>query len=189
MIGASTTLRELAFLVCTAFDDAGETVVLSGGGAATIYAPEAHQSRDLDFIFALWSVDGQVSDGPMRALGFAERGGTYGHPACPYTVEFPAGPLAVGDDSIDTWDTLEEGGNRLHIISPTDCVRDRLAWFFYGRDHSAYVRLWRWPLLTRSTSIESHAGPKKRASPPCFCSSCVVSTVRADSATVAKPHE
>jgi hypothetical protein len=137
MIGASTTLRELAFLVCTAFDDAGETVVLSGGGAATIYAPEAHQSRDLDFIFALWSVDGQVSDGPMRALGFAERGGTYGHPACPYTVEFPAGPLAVGDDSIDTWDTLEEGGNRLHIISPTDCVRDRLAWFFYGRDHSA----------------------------------------------------
>lgn len=137
MIDAQTTLRELAFIICTSFDDAGDTVVLSGGGAATIYAPESHQSRDLDFIFALWSVGGRVSDQPMRSLGFIERGGTYSHPSCPFTVEFPSGPLAVGDELIHTWDTLNQGDLRLYIISPTDCVRDRLAWFYYGRDHSA----------------------------------------------------
>lgn len=63
--------------------------------------------------------------------------GSYTHRLSPFSVDFPAGPLAVGDELIATWDTLREGEHLLHILSPTDCVRDRLAWFFYGRDHSA----------------------------------------------------
>lgn len=35
MIGPTTTLRELAFMVCTALHDAGTTAILSGGGAAS----------------------------------------------------------------------------------------------------------------------------------------------------------
>jgi hypothetical protein len=40
-IEASTTMRELAFIVCTALDYAGVKVVLTGGGAATVYVPQA----------------------------------------------------------------------------------------------------------------------------------------------------
>lgn len=136
-ISQTTTLRELAFIVCTALEQAGEIAVLSGGGAATVYAPEAYQSHDLDFIFAMWSAGGPIKADALTRLGFVGRLGSYTHPLSPYSVDFPAGPLAVGDEMITSWETLREGDLLLHILSPTDCVRDRLAWFFYGRDHSA----------------------------------------------------
>ena len=120
MINPATTLRELAFIVCTALDDKGTKAILSGGGAATVYAPEAYQSRDLDFIFEFSSVAGASSTQPLLNLGFFLNGQSYSHPQTHLTVEFPAGPLAIGDEQISTWDTLREGGRLLHILSPTD---------------------------------------------------------------------
>ena len=136
-IGPTTTLRELAFIVCTALDREGETAVLTGGSAATIYAPEAYQSKDLDFVFTFWSALSKRSAKPLVELGFTTKGSTYYHPLTPYTIDFPAGPLAVGEEPIAQWDTLREGEWVLHILSPTDCVRDRLAWFLFGDDYSA----------------------------------------------------
>ena len=43
----------------------------------------------------------------------------------------------IGEDAVTKWDTLREGDLRLHILSPTDCVRDRLAWFLFNNDFSA----------------------------------------------------
>lgn len=36
------------------------------------------------------------------------------------------------------WDTIRRGGDILHIVSPTDCVRDRLAKFYFWNDLSAF---------------------------------------------------
>ena len=66
----------------------------------------------------------------LKELGYTELGGTYSHHANPFTLEFPLGPLAVGDDLISTWNTIERGDQVLHIVTPTDCVRDRLMWFY-----------------------------------------------------------
>jgi len=137
VISPATTIPELAFIVCTALHNAGTTVILSGGGAATVYAPEANQSRDLDFIFELWSVTGSPSAWPLIGLGFCLIGQSYFHPNSPFTVEFPPGPLAIGEERITTWDTLHNDEQVLHILSPTDCVRDRLAWFLFNNDYSA----------------------------------------------------
>ena len=41
VINASSTLVEVAFEVCTALDASGYTAVLTGGSAATFYAPAA----------------------------------------------------------------------------------------------------------------------------------------------------
>lgn len=136
-IETEPTFRELAFLVCTALDRHGVTAVLSGGGAATIYAPEAYQSRDLDFILGFWSNLGGASAKPLLELGFTEKRGSYHHPLTPFTVEFPPGPLAIGNEILRDWETLRERDLLLHILSPTDCVRDRLAWFLFGNDYSA----------------------------------------------------
>ena len=38
---------------------------------------------------------------------------------------------------MDRYKTLEEGGLVLHILTPTDSVRDRLASFFWYHDRSA----------------------------------------------------
>jgi hypothetical protein len=134
-IRADMSIVEVAFEVGTALAEAGATAVLSGGGAAATYAPEAYQTQDLDFI--LQSARAKVD--PVIGLGFRSRGrsGMYEHPDIPFTLEFPAGPLAVGDDVIREWSTLRDGDLQLNILSPTDCVRDRLAAAIHWRDEKS----------------------------------------------------
>ena len=74
----------------------------------------------------------------MIELGFQKSAGSFCHPATPFTVDFPRGPLAIGDEEVTQWSTVERHGMMLHILTPTDCVRDRLAWFMQPRtDYSA----------------------------------------------------
>jgi hypothetical protein len=133
-ITASSSLTDVCFEVCTALDCAGITAVLTGGSAATLYAPESYQSRDADFIVTLRAEGGAKI---LADLGYSEHGGTYEHRANPYTVEFPRGPLAVGNDLISTWETIRRKAQILHVLSRTDCVRDRLMWFYTDNDLSA----------------------------------------------------
>ena len=123
-------------MICTALDRAGTRVVLTGGSAATVYAPEAYQSRDLDFVvFA--GEPGAQAGAAMRELGFTVEGNHYVHPDNPLTVDFPKGPLAIGREILLHHDTLEDGELLLHILTPTDCCKDRLAWFMHYSDRSA----------------------------------------------------
>lgn len=110
--------------------------MLTGGGAATVYAPEAYQSRDLDFILTYQSSIKSGSAQPLIELGFTELGGVYRHPNTPFSVEFPPGPLAIDDEIIRSYETIREAGLVLHILTPTDCVRDRLSWFLYNNDYA-----------------------------------------------------
>ncbi len=59
------------------------------------------------------------------------------HPRTHFTLDFPKGPLAVGGDYLSETANLERGGVRLRILTPTDCVRDRLAHYYHWDDHTA----------------------------------------------------
>jgi hypothetical protein len=135
-LGHSSTFEDVAFAVCTALDRSGVTAVLTGGGAATIYAPAAYQTRDLDFILQFAS---EPSQEPLLEIGFrrTKNAAIYSHPALPYTLEFPPGPLAVGADVVAAWSTVKRDGEILYILSPTDCVRDRLAAAIHWNDLSS----------------------------------------------------
>jgi hypothetical protein len=135
-IHEGSSLREIAFEVCTALDRAGATAVLSGGGAATLYAPQAIQSFDLDFILTMHG--GRAGTGHvLQELGYRLAGHHYEHAESKFIVEFPPGPLAIGDELITDWDTLREAAKLLHLITPTDACRDRLAAFYHFHDRSA----------------------------------------------------
>ena len=114
-IHGRSSLREIAFEVCTALDRGGSTAVLSGGGAATLYAPQAIQSFDLDFILTMHG--GRAEPGhALQELGYRLEGHHYEHAESKFIVEFPPGPLAIGDELITEWDTLREHGKLLHLI-------------------------------------------------------------------------
>jgi hypothetical protein len=131
VIGASSTLTEVAYAVCTALDHARFTAVLTGGSAATFYAPEAYLSDDLDFVLALRGTNGESV---LKQLGYERRGDFYVHPSSRFSLEFPPGPLAIGDDLIRTWSTFRRRGEVLHVLTPTDSCRDRLASFLFWND-------------------------------------------------------
>jgi hypothetical protein len=110
--------------------------VLTGGSAATYYAPESYQSDDADFII-IFSSDPRGAGDAIKELGYREIGGTYHHAKNTFTVEFPPGPLAIGSDVIRTYETVRRGDEILYVLSRTDCVRDRLAAFYFFNDRSA----------------------------------------------------
>ena len=135
-IDAETSLRDIAFEVCTALSHAGTTAVLTGGGAATLSAPEAIQSYDLDFILTAYGGDGSAGEA-LAALGYSLRGQHYEHSTSQFLLEYPPGPLAIGDELITKWTTLKEGDRLLHLLTATDSCRDRLAAFYHFHDRSA----------------------------------------------------
>jgi hypothetical protein len=138
-IDASSTLREVAFVVCTALDHAAVTAVLTGGSAATVFAPGVCQSLDLDFVLQAQAKDSRGAD-VLASLGYRIDDNVYRHEDNPLTLEFPGNQLMIGGDLIGEWATLRESGYLLHILTPTDCCRDRLAGFLFWQDRGSLVQ-------------------------------------------------
>jgi len=133
-LDATASLVDVAFAVCTALDRAGTTAVLTGGSAATYYAPDAYQSADIDFVITFNAADD--AERALLDLGFARRGDYYEHTSSPFPLEFPPGPLMIGDDVITHWNTDERNEELLHVLAPTDSCRDRLAALLFWNDFS-----------------------------------------------------
>ena len=55
-------------------------------------------------------------------------------------VEFPPGPLAIGEEPIKQVDEIRLSTGILRIISPTDCVKDRLAAYYHWGDQQCLVQ-------------------------------------------------
>jgi hypothetical protein len=133
-IGPKSSLVDIAFEVCTALDKVGVTAVLTGGSAATFYAAGAYQSADLDFVITFQGqADGASA---LSELGFEQAADYYRHPSSHFPLEFPPGPLMVGDDLIETWRTERRSDQVLHVLTPTDSCRDRLAALLFWNDRS-----------------------------------------------------
>jgi hypothetical protein len=135
-ISHSSSLPDVAFIVCSALDKAGIVAVLTGGSAATVYAPHAYQSHDLDFIVQFRTPGSNAND-ILESLGYSLKVDHYVHGENPLLLEFPSGPLAVGRDLIKKWDTLRRENYLLHIINPTDSCRDRLSGFLFWNDRGS----------------------------------------------------
>jgi hypothetical protein len=137
LIDQDSTLEEACFAVAGALEKAELRAVLTGGSAAAMYAPKSYTSYDADFV-----LEGVVRPGEleraMLSVGFKPMAaGMYAHARTSYTVDFPKGPLAVGAEYVRESAVLKRGGVALRILTPTDCVRDRLAHFYFWDDYTA----------------------------------------------------
>ncbi len=135
-ITAKTTLQEIAAIVSTALENAGIPAVLGGGGAVTHYSENEYMSTDLDFITVARN---KVIAPVVAELGFNPDGKDFYHPESKFFLEFPPGPLSFGDQYVDTSQTttVKSKYGSVRIITPTQCVMDRLAWFKHGNDPQA----------------------------------------------------
>jgi hypothetical protein len=130
---------EVAALVCAHLAAQGIRVVLSGGAAVGIYSDNRYVSQDVDLV-NLYQVRHAALGEQMKALGFAEEGRHFRHPESKTLVEFPPGPLAVGGERVTTTCSLQLPTGVLQVISPTDCIKDRLAAYYHWGDHQALAQ-------------------------------------------------
>lgn len=133
------SMEELAGYVCDGLRRRGISVVLTGGSVVSIHSHNAYVSDDLDFVVEGL---GKRLDGPMKELGFRknEVGRHWTHPRSRFWVEFPAGPLEVGDAPVTNIEVRETPFGELRLLPPTECVMDRLAAFYHWKDGQALVQ-------------------------------------------------
>jgi len=127
------SIGELAAFVCSHLESREIRVILSGGACVSIYSHNKYQSFDLDFI-EQFSVKKYSLKETLKEIGFEENGRHFVNPETEYFLEFPPGPLSVGDEPVKTTEILQFETGALHLLSPTDCVKDRLAGYYHWND-------------------------------------------------------
>lgn len=129
------TEEELWKYVASHLAGHGIDAILVGGAVVSIYTQGLYQSGDLDFIVNSFFADHLPKS--MSEIGFEKQGRHYVHPDCTHLfIEFPKGPLAIGEDTNLRPSMRIVGGKKIKLLSPTDCIKDRLASYihFKSRD-------------------------------------------------------
>ena len=100
----------------------------------SIYSEGKYVSKDADF---LSMTDHQIIKKTMHDLGFKNLGKDFYHDACIFTVEFPGYELVIGDVRMKAEGKIKKGKFTLKLLSPTQCVMDRLAAFYHWKDRQS----------------------------------------------------
>lgn len=130
---------ELWRFVATHLKKKGIDTILVGGAVVSIYSEGAYRSGDLDFVLNTFLRDGL--DEAMAEIGFVKKGTRHFiHPECKHLfVEFPGGPpLGIGEDYTIIPDEIDSEGVKIKILSPTDCVKDRLSNYIHFRSRECF---------------------------------------------------
>lgn len=132
MITKKTTLKELAGIITAGLKKHNIDATLVGGAVVSIYTKNAYQSHDLDFISP--QEHRKIVDA-MITMGFSRDGRSFVHKSTKFSVEFPTGPVAIGDEiPVKPEGSVSTTYGKITLFSPTQCVMDRLAWFYHNND-------------------------------------------------------
>ena len=131
------TIGELAAYIAGHLHNKGIETVLVGGACISIYSANEYSSFDLDFVIT-GSSTRQKLRAALTEIDFTEENRYFINPQTPFFVEFPSGPLAIGDEPPSEISTLRFSTGNLRLLSPTDCVKDRLAAFYHWKDQQSF---------------------------------------------------
>jgi len=127
------TQLEIGAYVCSHLAEKSIEVVLSGGASVSLYSNNQYISKDIDLI-DVYSVSRRRLSLAMKEIGFIEKNRYFKHPESPFIIEFPPGPLTVGDEVFNKTLQIKFSTGVLKVISATDCVKDRLAAYYHWGD-------------------------------------------------------
>jgi len=129
-------LKELGGLICDALIAKDIHVVLSGGSCVEIYSRGEYTSWDLDLINQ-YNEQFKKIHAVMKELGFKEHNKYFVHDDTKYFIEFPSGPLGVGDAPVENIAEIDTEAGVLRLLTPTDCIKDRLSAYYHWDDEQS----------------------------------------------------
>lgn len=132
MINSKTSRLELAAIITKKLNEKNLTAVLVGGAVVSLYTNNQYESHDLDFISPN---DHREISLALSEIGFIAKGRSFIHPNTELSVEFPTGPIGIGDRvPIKPEGRIKYKDTEIILLSPTQSVMDRLAWFYFNND-------------------------------------------------------
>ena len=133
------TQAELAAYVQSHLQTKGISVILSGGAAVAIYTENKYVSADIDLVNVNFVNRKKIVEA-MKEIDFSEKNRYFIHPDTKHIVEFPPGPLSVGEEPVKRIIEIKFSTGLLRVISETDCVKDRLAAYYFWNDQQSLAQ-------------------------------------------------
>ena len=136
---SDTLIVELAALVADHLKQRGISVVLVGGLAVEIYSENLYLTKDIDMIDISYQ-EPVVLCQAMAEIGFSKQGRVFVNDTTDICVEFPSGPLSVGEQLITETTVFESNVGEIPILFAKDVIKDRLAAYFHWQDRPSLVQ-------------------------------------------------
>lgn len=111
----------------------GIDAVLVGGACVSIYTENKYFSFDIDYV--TFSSIRKIKP-ILKEIGFQQKSSRhFEHEGCPLFIEFPAPPIALGNECpVVKFNNIKTMRGIVKLLTPTDCVKDRLAAYFHWND-------------------------------------------------------
>ena len=132
---SSLSLKDLAITISDYLGRNGIDVVLTGGACVSIYTNNKYMSYDLDYVFI--SGDHKKTKELLGQIGFYPEDRYFKHMDTEYFLDFVPPPLSVGSEPVKEIAEINKNNKTLRLLSPTDCVKDRLAAYYHWNDRQS----------------------------------------------------
>lgn len=136
---SSITITELAAIMAAHLTKWDIDVVLVGGLAVEIYTENLYLTKDIDMVNTNYRTPSRLQKA-MADLAFYKKGRIYVNETTDITVEFPPGPLSVGDELVKETVIVQVSSGHIPILSVNDVVKDRLAAFVHWKDRQSLIQ-------------------------------------------------
>lgn len=130
---------ELAAYVQDHLRTQGIRVVLSGGAAVGVYSSGKYVSKNIDLVNAQFA-DRKKIEQAMAEFGFLPLRQNFKHPKSDQIIKILPGPLALNGSIVEEINVIEYTTGSLHVLLPTDCVKDRLAHYYHWNDRQCLTQ-------------------------------------------------
>jgi len=129
---ANMSMEELAAFVCEALENEGIETVLSGGCCVELYSKGRYTSDDIDLIDRFNGGHRKIKE-VMHKIGFEEykMKRYFVHKDTELFIEFPRGPLGVGDAPVNKVASRKTDTGTLKLLTPTYCIKNRLSAYYH----------------------------------------------------------
>jgi hypothetical protein len=130
------SLRDFAIYICDYLIKNEIDIVLSGGACVSIYTKNRYMSYDLDFVLISHKEQKEIRR-LLVAIGFYEEEMFFKHKETKYFLHFVSPPLSIGNEPVIKVHEIKRGSRTLRLLSPTDCVKDRLSAYYHWNDRQS----------------------------------------------------
>ncbi|MFH1073792.1 MAG: hypothetical protein V1752_01775 [Candidatus Firestonebacteria bacterium] len=130
---AKMKVKYVAAVVQKTLGKYGIDSTIVGGSCVEIYSNNKYTSGDIDIV-SDYSLDEIGS--ALKEIGFKRKDKTrfFERKDCEYFLDFVQPPLAIGNAPVKQLSNIRTKKGLIKLLTPTDCVKDRLAAYFYWDD-------------------------------------------------------
>jgi hypothetical protein len=130
------SLTEIAALVSEHLRTRGFEVVVVGGSAVTIHAPQVYTSHDIDLAVTS-GARRRALQKALEEIDFQASGRGFAHPDTPYTVDFVAETPSIDQHVITDFIEVRTPLGSVRTYRLEDALADRIAAFVHWNDRES----------------------------------------------------